>query len=176
MVPCYGSFFASYSLNYNSETDGGDAEVFNFSKMNNSLSFGASLDSAKKFIIAQNITSHTKSQKKGITDQEMSFTLLELGPQFLWYFTQERRWYISYTYNFLASGSSQISGTKYDVEGSSTMASLGYHLKVNKTFAMGASVKYHNITITSRSSGTTKTEVTDTFNSIYPMLEAVLRF
>ncbi len=127
--------------------------------MNHSLGYflGASVGSGKKLILGTSFAQSTKAQTKGTSDTVTTITLLELGPRFHWYFSQERMWYISFTYNFSAKGTADVAGNSNAVQGTSIMASFGYHLKVSKKFAMGASLNYHSTTITSSILDSTET-------------------
>ena len=168
--------FLNYSLNYHSDTDGGDAEAFSLSRINNNLFLGATLDSAKKFMLGTNFSSWNKSQSKGDGDTEKTISQLEIGPRLHCYLSQNRAWFVTLTYNFYSKGTGTVSGADATFDGTGLMSSLGYHLKTSKSFAMGASLNYHSTTISSRIINSAESEVTDTYVSIYPMLEMVLRY
>ena len=167
---------AGYSFNMHTETDGGDAEAFSLAKTNHHIFIGLSVDRKEKFYIGQNINSWTKTQTKGEGDDEKTITLLELGPKFLYYFTKERVFYISAVWNFYAKGTSEESGGSSDVDGTSTLISLGYHYRLGDTFMLGASLNSHSVSITSKITDSEQEEVTDTYQSTFPMLELLFRF
>lgn len=172
----YAGAFINYSLNYHSETDGGDTEEFSLSRLNNSLFLGASMDSGQKYIIGTNFISWNKTQSKGDGDTEKEISLIELGPKFLMYFSQARAFFVSLTYNFYSRGTGTVNGDSAEFNGSGLMGAFGYHMKVSKRFAMGASLNYHSTTITSSVVDNTESDVSDTYVSIYPMIEMVLRY
>lgn len=172
----FAGLFLNYSFNYHSDVDSGDTEAFSLSRMNNNIFLGATLDGAKKYILGTNFSSWNKTQTKGDGDTEKEISLLEIGPRFHMYFSQMRTWFFSLTYNFYSKGTGTVAGESATFDGSGYMASLGYHLKVSKTFAMGASIMYHGTTITSNVIDSAETEVTDTYASIYPMIEMSLRY
>lgn len=170
------AFFMQYSLNYESDTDSGDAQEFTYSKMNNSIFIAATLDPGKLFSIGQNFTIWNKSQSKGSGDTATSLSLTELGPKMLFYFSRNRSWFSSITYNFYVSGSGETSGTSVEVTGSSIVAAVGYHYKISRLFALGASLNYHQSTITSQVTDSTTSEVSNVYTSIYPMIEVSIRY
>lgn len=170
------AFFMQYSLNYESDTDSGDAQEFSYSKMNNTIFVAATLDMAKQFSIGQSFTSWTKTQSKGSGDTETSLTLMEFGPKFFYYFTQNKTWFSSLTYNFYVSGTGKISGSDVDVSGSSLVGAVGYHYRISKLLAMGGSLNYHQTTITNTIDGSTTNTVSNVYTSIYPMLELTIRY
>lgn len=175
-ISSHAAFFMQYSLNYESDTDSGDAQEFTYSKMNNTIYLASTLDEGKKFSIGQSFTSWTKTQSKGSGDTETSLTLLEFGPKLFFYFTKERSWFTSITYNFYVSGSGKISGSEVELSGTSILGSIGYHYKINKVLALGASLNYHQTTITDQISNSTTTTVSNVYTSIYPMIEFAIRY
>jgi hypothetical protein len=144
--------------------------------MNNTIYLGASMDSGLKYIIGTNFSSWNKTQSKGDGDTEKEISLIELGPKLLVYFNQARSFFASLTYNFYSRGTGTVNGSSAEFNGSGLMGALGYHMKVSKRFAMGASLNYHSTTITSSVVDSTESDVSDTYVSIYPMLEMVLRY
>ena len=170
------AFYMQYSLNYESDTDSGEAQEFSYNKMNNSIFFGATLDNTKTFIIGQNLTSWNKTQKKGSSDTESSLNLTEFGPKVLYYFTKYRTWFASVTYNFYVKGTIDTSGTEVEASGTSIAASLGYHYKITTRLALGASLRYHQTTIANQVEDSTSSDVSKTYTSIYPMFELSVRY
>lgn len=168
--------FLNYSLNYHTETDGGDTEAFNLARMNNNIFIGSTVDGPQKMIIGTNFASWNKTQSKGEGDTEKEISLLDMGLRFHLYMTQMRTWYLSATYNLYSRGTGTVNGETADFDGSGYMVSFGYHLKTSKRFSMGASIMYHSSTITSSIVDNTESEVTDTYTAIYPMIEMALRY
>src|SRR5690606_12602659 len=110
------------------------------------------------------------------SDQQVTLNLLELGPRLHYYFSPERNWFISATYNFQSKGTGLLNGETATITGTGSIGSLGYHYKVTKALGIGASISYHSVVITSRKVDDTDSEVTETYNSIVPMLEFAWRF
>lgn len=173
----HGSFYMDYKLNYQTETDGGDAGAFTYNRMMNALFLAASLDRDRQFFIGQNFLFWNKTYQQGEdSSDEFTLNLLELGPRLHYYFTQERTWYVSVTYNFYAKGTSAVASEEADVSGTSLMGSLGYHYELTRSIGIGGSLNYHSATLTERKVDSTANEVSETFTSIVPMLEIAFRF
>ncbi|MCO4752883.1 MAG: hypothetical protein KC478_00305 [Bacteriovoracaceae bacterium] len=174
---CHAAFYMDYKLNYQTETDGGDAGAFSYTRMMNSVFFAASMDRDKRFYIGQSAIFWNKTQQQGEdSDDEFTMNLLELGPRIHYYFTQNRTWYTSLVYNFYVNGTSQTAGVEGDVSGTSYLASLGYHYKFTRTIGIGASLNYHSVTLDERKVDSTSNDVSETFSAIVPMLEIAFRF
>lgn len=167
----------SYALDYHSQTDGGDAEEFSMARTNHHIFMGTTLDRREKLFAGLNINSWNKAQKKGESDEEKTINMLEMGAKFLYYMTKERRFFVSYVYNLSVKGKSEEAGVSSDTDGTSSLISFGYHLKLgNPSFLLGASLNIHSLTITSRVADSTESEVSDTYASTFPMLEFIGRF
>ncbi len=165
-----------YKLNYQTETDGGD-QSFKYNRMMNSLYLAASMDRDKQFFIGQSIVSWNKTQQQGEdSSDEFSMSLLELGPRLHYYFSQERTWYASFTYNFYSKGKSKLSGVSGDISGSGYIGSLGYHYDLSRTIGIGGSLNYHSVSIGERKVDSTTSDVSETYTAIVPMLEMAFRF
>tara|TARA_Y100000780_G_scaffold232596_1_gene269159 strand:- start:316300 stop:316839 length:540 start_codon:yes stop_codon:yes gene_type:complete len=177
MANANASFYMDYKLNYQSETDAGDATAFNYTRMMNSLYFAASMDRNKRLYIGQSVIFWNKTQKQGDDSaDETTLDLLELGPRLHFYLTQNRTWYASAVYNFSAKGTSKVSGVEGDVDGSGYMATLGYHYKFSKTIGIGGSLNYHSVTVDERKVDSSSSDVSETYTAIIPMLEIAFRF
>ncbi len=177
MAKAQASFYMDYKLNYQSETDGGDAGAFSYTRMMNSLYFAASMDRDKRLFIGQSVIFWNKTQKQGDdAAAETTLDLLELGPRVHYYLNQNRTWYTGLVYNFSVKGTSKVSEVESDVDGSGYMATLGYHYKFSKTVGIGASLNYHSITIDERKLDSTSNDVSETYTAIIPMLEVAFRF
>lgn len=160
-------------LNYTSDTD--TQKSFEYARINGALFIGASVGKKDKFYIGQNISIYTRSDnQEGLENSEISVT--EIGPKFLYYFSENKNLYFSGTWNPYAKGerksteTNKISGWSYNI-------ALGYQLKINRFFYLGANLNYHNLNITTQTdSNNQETEVSHSFTSIIPMLELVLHF
>lgn len=166
-----------YNLNYQTESDGGDAPAFTYNKTMHNLFLGASLDVKKQFYLGQNILSWTRTAQQGNDSAtQTTMSLLELGPRLLYYFNDLRRWYLSLVYNFSVKGTSTINEEEGKIEGTSYIAALGYHYKVTKQIGIGGSLNYHVLTITARKIDSTDLEPSESYTAIIPMLEIAIRF
>lgn len=172
----YADYMIGYSLDMHQETDGGDAEEFSLTRTGHHVFIGLSMDRKQRFFVGQNIISWTKAQTKGESDDEKTVSLLELGPKFLYYLNKDRVFYLSYVYNFHVKGTSEESGDSSDINGTSSLISLGYHYKLGDSFLLGASFNVHSVSITTKTTDSNQEEVTDTYQSTFPMIEFLLRF
>lgn len=172
----FAGFYTQYSLHYDTDSDTGDAEAFQYTKMINSLLLGASFGRRKKLIIGQSFSSWTKQQQKGAADNKSVFNFLELGPKFLYYLTRYKTWFASFTYNFYVRGSSKINNKEATLNGTSTVLSIGYHHAVSDSFAMGLSLNYHDTTITESVENNLSRTLSEKYTSFYPSFDFVMHF
>lgn len=144
------------------------------SDVTNHLFIGASLGARQRTFIGQNITFFTHQVKKATTDK---VSTLELGPRVTWFFTDENVFYVSLGWNPYAKGTRTLSGVSEDISGFSLLGSLGAEVKINKNFHIGGSLNYHSLKISKAiSSANVATTVSDTYNSMMPMLNLSFRF
>ena len=167
------SFMMQYSFLYFSDSD--DVEEFSYSKMNNMIFVGASIDRSQQIFLGQSIQMWSKSHEVDGGDvSEISIT--ELGPRIIYFLDQARRWGFSATYNPYCIGTRTVAGQEETISGSSYMASMGYQLYVTKTFQMGASINYYGVSISEKSISNTETDVSESYSGIIPMLEFAMKF
>ncbi len=144
------------------------------SDVTNHLFIGASLGARQRTFIGQNVTFFTHQVKKTTTDK---VSTLELGPRVTWFFNDENVFYVSLGWNPYAKGTRTINGTTEDISGFSLLGSLGAEVKINKNFHIGGSLNYHSLKISKAiSAANVATSVSDTYNSMMPMLNLSFRF
>lgn len=169
----HAGFLVDLSTNYHSDED--DVTTFSYSRMDYRGYLAASLDNKGQFYFGQNISQFGRDFKNGSTTGK--YSVLELGPRFQYYFSGERAFYIAAAWNPYVKGSRTIGTTEEDISGSSYFINFGWQLKISRSFALGASLNYHTISITKETdTDNVETEVTDSYTTIYPMIELSFRF
>lgn len=168
----HAAFMFQHSFLYYSDSD--DAQNVESTRMNNYSFISASLDNMNKFYIGQSIHAWSKTGKES-NGTEIDMSMLELGPRLLYFFNNERNVHVSFSYNMYAKGTRKVAGVSQDIEGTSMMGSLGYQLKITKTFYMGASINYYSLTLSEKTVDNTTSKVSDKYTAILPMLEFSLR-
>jgi hypothetical protein len=167
------AFLIDVSTNYHSDED--DVTTFTYSRFDYRGFLAASLDSKQKFYFGQNVSQFGRDFKNGSTTGK--YSVLELGPRFQYYFSGERTFYMSAAWNPYVKGSRTVGTTEEDISGSSYFINLGWQLKIGRSFSLGASINYHAISITKETdTNNVETDVTDSYTTIYPMLEFSFRF
>lgn len=162
-------------LGFNYTTDTDTQKSFEYSKLNGALFIGASVGKKDKLYIGQNVSKYTRTDKQdGLESAEIG--VLEIGPKLLYYFNEDKNIFFSGTWNPYAKGERKDANTN-KISGWSYNLALGYHLKINRFFYLGASLNYHNLNITTETdSSNQETEVSQTFTSIFPLIELVFHF
>lgn len=169
----HAGFLVDLSANYHSDED--DVETFSYSKMDYRGFLAANLDSKGKLYFGQNISQFGREYKNGATTGK--YSVLELGPRFQYYFSGDRSFYMAAAWNPYVKGSRTVSSEETDISGSSYFINFGWQLKISRSFALGASINYHSISITKETdSDNVETDVTNSYSQIYPMIEISLRF
>ena len=86
--------------------------------------------------------------------------------------------YVAAAYHFYAKGTRKrgSASQEEDVSGTSYFASLGLLLRSSRTFYLGLTLNYHNVTLSESSVGATKSDISHSYTSIYPGIELAFRF
>lgn len=172
-VSSWASFLIDVSTNYHSDED--DVTTFSYSRLDYRGFLAASLDSKQKFYFGQNVSQFGRDFKNGSVTGK--YSVLELGPRFQYYFSGERTFFMSAAWNPYVKGSRTVGTTEEDISGSSYFINLGWQLKLSRSLSIGASLNYHTISITKETdTNNVETDVTDSYTTIYPMLEFSIRF
>lgn len=171
------SSFASFmiELGSNFTTDEDNVSQFKFDKMDNRAFLGASLDSKNAFYFGQSVIMYSREASLSGTKADISTT--EIGPRFMFFFDDASQIHLSAAWHPYAKGSKTVSGTKYDVSGSSYMATFGYQLKLTRAFYLGASINYHSLSISKQTDpSNNETDVSHTYTTLYPFIDLSIRF
>ena len=160
----------------NFSIDEGDVENLEFSKMSNRAFLGASLDDAGKFYFGQNISSFSREFK--VTSGTSELSVLELGPRVQLYFNDMKTIFITLAWNpYLKGDRTNTTGASEEISGSSILGAIGYQMKLSKKFHLGGTLNYHSISISkSTDSSNVESDVSQSYSSIYPMIELSFRF
>ncbi len=102
--------------------------------------------------------------------------MLELGPRLIFFFHEEKTFYVSANYNFYAKGTRMLNGVDQVVDGTSIFLNAGYDFKISRSISVGVALNYHSLTLTKAEVGSTSTTISNSYVSIYPTLEISFRF
>jgi hypothetical protein len=92
-------------------------------------------------------------------------TSTEIGPRINYYFNQDKTFLVALAYH------PYVKFDQGDLDASSYIAGIGYEMKVNTNFFIGASIVYHSITSTNNT-----TNVQTTVSTTRPMINFSFRF
>ncbi len=158
--------------NFTSSSDD-HSGTFEFSRMTNGIFLGAAISKKQQLYFGQNVIQYSRSYNDGSTTE---VSMLELGPRFTFFFSENKTWHMNLVWNPYAKGE-RTAGSTETIDGWSYEIALGYQYKINKRFHMGATVVYHSLAITTvTNSSNTETETSYTYSSIYPLLTFNMRF
>lgn len=168
----HARFEVQTSSGYDSYTDGKSKNTF--SNMTNHLFIGASLDTKQKLLIGNNVSQMSIGLKSTNND---TYSVLEVGPKILYYLDEEYLFYTAIAWNPYVKGDRKVAGAASEkISGWGYLATFGASMKVNRNFAMGFSINYHAMSITESVVDTTATKVSNSYNTIMPMVNFTLRF
>lgn len=163
------------SNNYTSDED--DVSQFSFSKLDSRLFLGASLDKKNKFYFGQNLMMMSRTVKASSSSQEDEVSTTELGPRFSYYGGEGKGGtYFSFAWNPYAKGERKVAGEQEDISGWSYFLAFGYLMRVSKSVYLGATFNYHVLNVSkSTDAANTETERSQSYTTIYPMLEVSIK-
>lgn len=163
------------SNNYTSDED--DASNFSFSKLDSRVFLGASLDKQHKIFFGQSLMMTSRSLKPSGRGEEDTVSVTELGPRFSYYSGEGKGGALfSLAWNPYAKGDRKVAGVQEDISGWSYFLSVGYLIKLSKNVFLGATYNYHVLNVTkSTDTANLETELSQTYTTIYPMLEVSFR-
>ncbi|MBY0412611.1 MAG: hypothetical protein K2Q18_00525 [Bdellovibrionales bacterium] len=144
------------SSGYFSTTSSGDVARSN---MENHGFLGMSIGGKEQFYVGPNFTFAENDYNATSTT--------EIGARINYFFNTDK------TYKLVLTWSPSVSGTvgSDEIDAWSFLAGLGYELKVNNNFYIGAIIMYHKVSAEKKSN---KADVS--FNSTTPMISISLRF
>ena len=169
------AFLISSNINYQSDKDESAEQKSETSLNYIKLQLAASINKRDTLFLGWNINSWSKSIKYGTTNED-EYSILEMGPKFTWFTSDEYRFYFAFEYNPYAKGTRKIAGTERDTDGSSMGFGVGYRLKITKAFSMGASLYQMTTTVDTDTVTTTTTQRGDKVTFMLPMLELSFNF
>lgn len=173
-IMSHGALFLQYSGFYHTHED--DGEQFEYSRTYNYLVVGGALDNKESFFISWSTLLWSKTYKSGSGSTENEISIMELGPKVIWFMDDRKTIYISAAYHPYAKGDRTVDGTSQDVSGTSYLATLGYQLKVSRSFYLGASLNYHALSLSEKTVENTATDISESHTAVIPMLEFSIRF
>jgi hypothetical protein len=163
------SLMLQYGLNFSKssdETSGDDHEV---GKSFHKIFLGASIDGGQKLIFGWNINSWSSTVTKDEAQDE--YSVLEMGPKFLWFMNENKNFYTSIEWNPYATGTRTKSNDEKDITGTSVGFSFGYRFRLSKNFGLGASLNYHALSLKKETLDSTESTISDKITNLMPMLE-----
>jgi hypothetical protein len=169
------AFLVSSNINYQSSKDESVEQTSENSLNYIKFQLAASINKSNTLFIGWNINSWSKTVKYG-TGAEDEYSLLEMGPKFTWFTSDEYRFYFAFEYNPYSKGTRNIAGSERNTDGSSTGYGIGYRLRITKSFALGASLYQMTTTVDTDTVTTTTTERGDKLTFMLPMLELSFNF
>jgi hypothetical protein len=169
------SLFFQQSGNYMNDSDT-SGQKLNYTNLKSVTLIGAEFLKSRQGIIGQNIIYSTRDAKEDYSGKTTSLKMVELGPRIQLFVDEPKTFYFSFTFNPYAKGTRVILGQTETVSGSSFLVNMGYQLKITKSFFAGLSVNYHSLSLTSKTIDTTETKISESYSTIYPMIEFSVRF
>ena len=167
------SFLFKYGLNYSSQKDSSSIEDHESARTFHKISLGASINGKKTLFLGWGVNSWNSTLKQG-TAEESAYSLLEMGPNFLWFLTENYNFYITGEWNPYARGDRDKNGTSRDIQGSSMGFGMGYRYRLSRFWGLGASINYHSLGIKEEKIGSTEDDISDKVTNLMPMLELTL--
>lgn len=167
----FAKFEVQSSLGYTSESDGKTKNTF--SDLTYHVFIGASIDNKEKLQIGPSYSSISNTFKSTNTD---TLATTEIGSRIMYYFNEERNFFVSVTWNPYASGKRKATNVSADITGWSYVASFGALMKTSSNFLLGGNLSYHSLAVSKGTVGTTTTTESTTYTSLMPMLLIAYRF
>lgn len=175
-LPVFANLYLQHSLLYFTHSD--DVSDLEYNRMGNLFFLGASLDSNGNYILGQSIHLWTKSHTQELGGEAYDFDLMEVGPRFFWFWDDEKTIYLSAAYHFYARGTRKLAAAETEkISGKAMIFTFGHQMRIGQNFFFGASLNYYSLALAEATdTANTTTELTETFTSIYPVIELGLRF
>jgi hypothetical protein len=172
--PLYAGPTIQHDFLYFSSTD--NVENGKYQTMRNYFFIGAKIGAKDLLSLGQSVLSWNRSQTSAQGSQS-DISLLELGPRLIYHLGSERRFFISLAYHPYVKGTRTVSsGTEETISGHSLLGSFTAQVKLGKRSYIGASLHYHQITISESKQDTTTSDVANTYSWIYPTISLGLRY
>jgi hypothetical protein len=174
-ITSQAAFLVSSNINYQSANDDSAQQKSETSLNYIKLQLAASINKKDTFFLGWNINSWSKAIKYGTTSED-EYSILEMGPKFTWFTSDEYRFYFAFEYNPYSKGTRKITSTERTTDGSSMGFGVGYRLRITKAFSMGASLYQMTTTVDTDTVTTTITDRGDKITFMLPMLELSFNF
>jgi hypothetical protein len=169
------NLYLQYSLYYYTDTSSEDS--LEYSSTRNMIFLGATF--LKGYgVLGWNTLIWNKAELNTTGGQETELSMQEMGPRFIFFLGDNKRFYFSLNMNFYAEGTrTDSSGDEKEISGTSTDFAIGYQIRMSKTFYGGFSIHYHTLSLAKETDDQDQTtDVTDKLSYTVPMLEFSLRF
>ncbi|MBF0206594.1 MAG: hypothetical protein HQK53_06865 [Oligoflexia bacterium] len=168
-----------YQHSFNIDHTNDNAENFSFDTMKNFMCLGATVGQDQNIVIAHSAIFWSKNNKSSADATGSKFSLLEMGPRFIYYFNEAKTVAATVAYHPYVRGTRTLSSagaTAEKISGNSYFGGFSYQLRMSKVFYIGAALIYHVVNITESNVGETNTTVSNTYTSYFPVLEFSIRF
>lgn len=170
----HAKLYIQTSAGYHTDED--DVNDFTYSTTMLNFFIGGSFGKGEKWVVGQNFVQSARTEYDTSESQENELSLLELGPRIQYFFTVMKTAYVAVVYNLYANGTRTLSGNEQDVEGTSTIFSFGYQLKMSRSSYLGFSINYHSISLSKQTESNTATDISQSYTLMYPAIDLSFRF
>ena len=161
------------NANYHSDTD--NVETYTYGTTIAQGFIGAAINKSGTFYFGQNVVSFSRNYTEG--GLSYTYSTLELGPRFAYYFDAQKTWVLTAIWNPFAQGTRTNATVVDEIKGSSMEFGFGYQVKLSKSVSLGVIMTYHALSITTiTDTANLETTVAQTYTSIYPMFSLSMRF
>lgn len=162
--------------NYRSYTDSENSGEFSGLKLQGMI--GATFTKKHKLSVGWTVINWSTSVK--VDDANAAeIGLMEMGPTFLWFFTEFQQAHLALTWLPYVKGTRTMSAdsTEDEVTGSAIHASLTFMGRLGKTWRFGLSLNYHSTTLKKAvDDSDTESDISHKFTDIYPAIEIMALF
>ncbi len=165
----HANFMFQYGLNYSGEKDTTTNKDYDKSRTFNKIFLGASVNGKKTLFLGWNLNSWSSTLKTNSIED--SYSMTEMGPRVVYFFTENYTTYVTVEWNPYAKGSREKASTSSDVSGSSTSVGLGYRFKLGRNIGLGAGIHYHSLALAEEEINSSVNNISDKVTNIMPMLE-----
>ncbi len=137
----FNAFSASVDLDvfYFSDTLKEDSNLTS-TTMVYDIGFSTFLDRKESYSVGWNIMAVSQSQSSG--SSTTTFSSMDMGPKFSWYFDKEKAWGVDIAYHIQSTASYSVSGASSTWRGSSIKFAFGYSYPLTDTMKLGLWLNY----------------------------------
>jgi hypothetical protein len=163
----------AYYFNYEKDEETQGETTNEYSRFYHKFFFGASLNRKDTLFLGQNINYWTRNLAQG-SNNGTEYSMLELGPRLIYYFSESHNAFVSAEWNPYVSGDRTVATVESELRGSSVGFAIGYRWKIRGALGLGISVHYSKVSFNKSSRSGTETDISDSINFVMPMLEISL--